>query len=472
MKKICVLCLFLILCGSIPVQAWWIFGREPKPVVEPTPAEALRNQVGVWLGDTLVNVPSRRVRSILLPGGGISDAGTSWGAALNCMPADTMRVFMLFSPGKGGLPSEARAVIPKLDSITTLLGNVRLDRGICDTLLMEKNLYTEGNMNEAGLERVSMLCALWQEKLRSYSVIPIFLGNRTAPEKICSSLLKYHTDRQSLFLCFLPDDLPEGKAASMLNGNDELKKTDEMPVSFKIAQGLSKSIGLQACSTALSSARPSRGIEPPGHLKIVAYVEQAWLSDAIEAANRPGFVNEFEGNMLVHLSRKIVESQVLKTDSPQMPVFAQNLLQPYGCQIEIFLDGKSLGQFTTMPGTQPLTNSVVINTAKYFKEGAAGAGLKKEDLNRIKISLSILSIPAVVKFNSLTELYNNLKPGVHGVLATIDGKQAGFVPVVWSQVKTPEVFVMALCRRLGKKPEDLMKKDSVVKTFEVETFKE
>ena len=63
-----------------------------------------------------------------------------------------------------------------------------------------------------------------------------------------------------------------------------------------------------------------------------------------------------------------------------------------------------------------------------------------------------------------------ITPEVHGVILKAGGKSAGFVPVVWRSVKTPQAFMAALCKRCGQTEAALMEEGTEVSVFEVHTF--
>ena len=189
------------------------------------------------------------------------------------------------------------------------------------------------------------------------------------------------------------------------------------------------------------------------------------------ARRAPAFIPPAEGEMLLHLARKVLQNALLKEKAPVMPAFAPNLQQPYGCQITLWQNGKVLAQSTTMAGDKPLLTNVVISTARFAVEDSV-AKLTPEMLQGIRIEIGVISIPQEVHFRTLDELHGALRPGKHGLLVRLNGKEAGFIPAVWKQVPQPDRFVAALCRRLGQSPDALLGNDVRVRVFEMVTFRE
>ena len=125
-----------------------------------------------------------------------------------------------------------------------------------------------------------------------------------------------------------------------------------------------------------------------------------------------------------------------------------------------------------MPVGEPLAKAVVMNVANFLRADGERPPITMDDLTDAKFVISVMSEPVAVVFETPEELYSRLRPGRHGVLLAADGRQAGFLPVVWKQVPEPAQFMAALCRRIGQTAEALTKPDTKVEVFEVFTFAE
>lgn len=466
-KYLVILTSLVLVCAS--ANAWWIFGAKEsvpealEPV--PTPAEMLRNRVGEWMGDNLLGAPSRTVRAIVLPGGDLGRAGGAWGVAVNCIPSGADRVFVLFSSESERAGADRRVVIPDLETLVTPVGDVKIDLTVRGELFRNSRLFVPGTMNDAGLERLSQLAGAFLVKLRTYRIVPMFLGEGTGAAELAEAFKPYFAGRGTVFVCILPDSL----APSRLEGVSLHLGDNGMPAVANLAALLADGIGLQPMEVSLCGAKRL----PPGDERLLANAvilqELPKVFDAKFAEKLPDFITPQEGKMLLDFAYAVLESQLLKTKAPDMPLFSKNFIKPYGCMVELKKDGVSLGQFASMPNVKPLVNLLVVNTVKFCREDAK-VKLTKEDLPFLTLDVSVLSLPVPVSFKSLSELYALMVPDVDGVLVEIDGKTVGFMPVVWKQVKTADVFIQALCRRLGKKPADLLRKGSKVNIFKAAVF--
>ncbi len=75
--------------------------------------------------------------------------------------------------------------------------------------------------------------------------------------------------------------------------------------------------------------------------------------------------------------------------------------------------------------------------------------LKPEELNKIKLEVSVLSQPEPVSYQSISELKTLIKPYVDGVVLTNGFNRAVFLPQVWEQLPDFNLFFEHLCKKAG-----------------------
>ena len=180
-------------------------------------------------------------------------------------------------------------------------------------------------------------------------------------------------------------------------------------------------------------------------------------------------LNRTEQNLLLDLARRVMFSKIEGTEPPAFPSYSPKLMEKFGCILKFTAGERVYGPLTTMPDQQPLAVSVVVDAAK-LAAGKDGHAMTAEELAAGKLEISLLTIPNPLIFNDLQDLYKKLRPGRDGVIVRVGEKQAGFIPVVWTQVKTPQNFIQALTHRLKETPEALLREDAELKVFEVLSF--
>lgn len=75
--------------------------------------------------------------------------------------------------------------------------------------------------------------------------------------------------------------------------------------------------------------------------------------------------------------------------------------------------------------------------------------LRKEELNTLQIEISLLTLPKELIYSSLLELKEKIRPGVDGVILEKNNDKATFLPQVWEQLPTFELFFEHLCQKAG-----------------------
>lgn len=95
-----------------------------------------------------------------------------------------------------------------------------------------------------------------------------------------------------------------------------------------------------------------------------------------------------------------------------------------------------------------------------------------EELKRIEIEISVLTVPEPLAFASPQDLLARLRPNVDGVVLSVDGRQATYLPQVWEQLPDKQVFMSELARKAGLPAKAWTEPGAAVMTYQVEAFKE
>lgn len=96
--------------------------------------------------------------------------------------------------------------------------------------------------------------------------------------------------------------------------------------------------------------------------------------------------------------------------------------------------------------------------------------LTEEQLDRLMIEVSVLSEPQALEVESEQALIDYLENHRDGVILSDHHLQALFLPQVWQQLPTPEVFLRHLKQKAGW-PANYWSDTLTVKTFTVTSIK-
>jgi AmmeMemoRadiSam system protein A len=114
------------------------------------------------------------------------------------------------------------------------------------------------------------------------------------------------------------------------------------------------------------------------------------------------------------------------------------------------------------------------------QEHAAAAALQDprfprvmpKELGDIEIEVSVLSPKQVLDYEDPEELVQKIRPKIDGVVLQDGFRKATFLPQVWEQLETPEVFLSHLCAKMGASSDLWRKKPLQVYTYQVQEFHE
>ncbi len=99
-------------------------------------------------------------------------------------------------------------------------------------------------------------------------------------------------------------------------------------------------------------------------------------------------------------------------------------------------------------GTTEAQSPLISNVANYAYRAAFHdprfKPLQKDEFDKIKLSISILSPAETIEFSSESDLLNQLHPGIDGLIIEKGGCRATFLPSVWESLPTAQDFLFHL----------------------------
>jgi AmmeMemoRadiSam system protein A len=75
--------------------------------------------------------------------------------------------------------------------------------------------------------------------------------------------------------------------------------------------------------------------------------------------------------------------------------------------------------------------------------------LSKEEFDNIVIDISLLTPPQEVTYSNVEDLKQKIHPNIDGVIIKDSTHQATFLPQVWKELPTFELFMAHLCQKAG-----------------------
>lgn len=117
--------------------------------------------------------------------------------------------------------------------------------------------------------------------------------------------------------------------------------------------------------------------------------------------------------------------------------------------VTLTIDGNLRGCIGSIVPHRTILDDVLHNAKSAAFEDPRFEKLTFEEFQHVKIEVSILTLPKMIEYSSIDELKKIIKPNIHGVIIKKNFYQATFLPQVWEQLPTFELFFAHLCQKAG-----------------------
>jgi uncharacterized protein len=177
---------------------------------------------------------------------------------------------------------------------------------------------------------------------------------------------------------------------------------------------------------------------------------------------------------LVRLARQTLEEVVRHQRLPEVDAasFSSRLRQPSGCFVTLEIQGQLRGCIGHILPQEALYQAVMDNANSAALRDTRFSPVTPEELPRIEVEVSVLTVPQPLSFNSPADLLAKLVPNRDGVVLSIGFRRATFLPQVWEKLPDPERFLQQLSMKAGLDADDWRRPETSVQIYHVQAFKE
>lgn len=163
-------------------------------------------------------------------------------------------------------------------------------------------------------------------------------------------------------------------------------------------------------------------------------------------------LNKKEQNFLLELARKTLahffsSGKQLQIQPSEVPF--PKLIEEGACFVTLYKNGNLRGCIGSLEAHRPLIFDIIDNTLNSAFNDSRFQSLRVDELETIKISISVLTKPESFPVKDSKDLLKKLKPNKHGLIIKKGWARATFLPVVWEQLTTKEEFLGHLCMKAG-----------------------
>ncbi len=140
--------------------------------------------------------------------------------------------------------------------------------------------------------------------------------------------------------------------------------------------------------------------------------------------------------------------------------------------VTLTIDGDLRGCIGALEPYQPLAADVREHAVAAALEDPRFPPVSRDELDRIKIEISRLTLPKRLEYTDAADLLSKLQPNVDGVIVRDGFRRATFLPQVWEKIPDKVDFMENLCYKMGEEPDVWRHKHLEVLTYQVEEFQE
>jgi AmmeMemoRadiSam system protein A len=202
--------------------------------------------------------------------------------------------------------------------------------------------------------------------------------------------------------------------------------------------------------------------------RVVGYTAVAFYAPA------PGNLAAAERQFLLELARKTLRSVTTNGSVPEVAAkdVPPKLAETKACFVTLTKDGVLRGCIGHLMAIEPLHQAVAENARNAALRDPRFPPVQADELDQIKIEISVLTEPQPLTFSSPEDLLSKLHPNEDGVLLHIGPRTATFLPQVWAQLPDKVEFLNHLSQKAGCETSAWRGKDVSVSIYHVECFEE
>jgi AmmeMemoRadiSam system protein A len=181
-----------------------------------------------------------------------------------------------------------------------------------------------------------------------------------------------------------------------------------------------------------------------------------------------------EKQVLLRLARSAIERAARGEGPP--PIHTDDLT-PRLCQtaasfVTLTIQGDLRGCIGALEPSMPLIEDVREHAAAAALDDPRFMPVRPDELERIEIEVSRLTLPVALDYADAADLLNKLRPGIDGVILREGRRRATFLPQVWEKIPDKAAFLDQLCAKMGAAPDAWRQRHLEVLTYQVEEFHE
>ena len=385
-------------------------------------------------------------RAVIVPHAGLIFSGQLAYDAINLLDKSIKNIFIFAPAHKVAFEGLAVSGFEKWE---TPLGKIELNRDIIGEL--EEKFGVKVNDDaiapEHSLEVEVPVIQFIHEDIK---IIPILIGANVRPEQIRNIIETYYQNTENGFVISsdLSHELADDKATQLDHVTAEMIETGNIQnFQYEMACGaigiaglveFANKSGFNMIRIGMTNSSAVNG----DRVKVVGY--GSWF---LFEGDRNNFIGKYHADFVVALTRTVIKSVF---DKSQMTINYPQVFDEMGaCFVTLEKGGALRGCIGSILPNQPLINDMVQHAKDAAFKDPRFAPLRPEELDEVKISVSLLSNPRRMQFKDEADLINQMVPYQDGIIIKDGNLQAVYLPTVWNEIPNKQEFLASLKVKAG-----------------------
>ena len=170
---------------------------------------------------------------------------------------------------------------------------------------------------------------------------------------------------------------------------------------------------------------------------------------------------------LLKLARLSIESELENKKLNINEEIKKKYSKKQACFVTLTINNKLRGCIGSLHASQELFKDVIENAKRAAFHDYRFYPLRKNEINKIKIEISVLSIPE--KLGIGNKVFDKIKKNM-GIILKKQNKNSTFLPQVWEQLPDKYEFLQQLSLKAGLNKDDW--KEAEIRYYTVKSIKE
>jgi AmmeMemoRadiSam system protein B/AmmeMemoRadiSam system protein A len=474
------------------------YGRSPIRAVRPPvwagkfyPAQA--GELKKVLDDfarlaqkTPLTIPQNKgLRAVILPHAGYIYSGwTAAHASRVFAPALFDKIIVMAPDHRVGLTNGA---ISRVDAYQTPLGRIQLHPD-AEVLRRQHEFFSSNRFSDETEHAVEVVLPVLQHFLGPFEMIPIVLGPSRA-DVIAESILPILDERTLLvvssdlshYLPYTKATVKDHQTIEMILACDGQKLSRQEnaacgKIPLTVLLHIAKKLDWMPVLLHYANSGDTAGSRD----RVVGYAAIAFYGDlpVRKTPGSPKHLTRSQGRLLVQLARLSIEDQLFNEKKYRVIPFVESIApyrefqQAAGTFVTLQRRHQLRGCMGNLAASQSMLEGIKSNAVQAAFHDPRFPPLTAEELEGLRIEVSILSQPQPLAYENGNDLIAKLRVNSDGVIIRKGASRATFLPQVWQQLPDPKTFLSRLCLKAGLSADAWQHAGLEVMTYQVQHFDE